>query len=56
MQTAKDSQAGRTVSIEIRETANEGAWANFHVYLDGYYHCSCVTREEAEAIVRARFS
>lgn len=36
---------------EIRE-----ADGKFHVYVRGYYHCTCVNRADAEFIVASRFA
>jgi hypothetical protein len=44
------------MKTEIRETTDSPTGANFHVYVDGYYHCSCMSRGEAETVIRQRFT
>lgn len=44
------------MKIEIRETTDSPTGRNFHVYVDGYYHCSCESRTEAETLIKQRFT
>jgi hypothetical protein len=52
--TATSSQEN-SMRIEIREGKDSPTGSNFHVYVEGRYHCSCVSRSEAEEVVRQRF-
>lgn len=41
-------------TIAIHQTADVGR-SNFHIYVRGAYHCSCVSMEEAKRIATERF-
>ncbi len=47
--------ASTLAQVAIRETTDSPTGSNFHAYVDGYYHCSCASRDEAKALIAARF-
>ncbi len=46
------------MNIEIREASPTDYCPNgrFYVYVDGAYHCTCMSREEAERLIDLRFA